>query len=74
MRMRTEMCGPFLLAEYRMTALAVWAIRLVALLIIIRIALFLFSKRQAPWGKGPRADQRFDAKDKSVEDGDFKEL
>ncbi len=57
-----------------MTALAAWAIRLIALLVIIRIALIFFSKKQAPSHEGPRADQRFDAKGKSVEDGHFKEL
>jgi hypothetical protein len=57
-----------------MTALAAWAIRLIALLVIIRIALFLFAKKQAPSGEGPRSSPRFDAKDKSVEDGHFKEL
>jgi hypothetical protein len=57
-----------------MTALAAWAIRLIALLVIIRIAVFLFAKKQAPSGEGPRSSPRFDAKGKPVEDGHFKEL
>jgi hypothetical protein len=57
-----------------MTALLVWAIRLIVLFVIIRIAASLLWKKPDSLGRGPRAARRFDAKGKSVEDGDFKEL
>ena len=66
--------GLFSFLEYFMTALVVWALRLVVLFVIIRIAVSLFLKKSGLSGRGPRAAGRFDAKGKSVEDGDFKDL
>jgi hypothetical protein len=58
-----------------MTALVIWASRLLILYLIIRIAFSLFVKKRVPQGqKKQETAQRFDAKDKKVEDADFKEL
>ncbi len=57
-----------------MTALVLWAGRLVVLFVIIRIVLSLFSKKPISFGHGPKPAPRFDAKGKPVEDADFKEL
>jgi hypothetical protein len=58
-----------------MTALIVWASRLVILYLIIRIAFSLFVKKGFPRGqKNQETAQRFDAQGKKVEDADFKEL
>jgi hypothetical protein len=58
-----------------MTALVVWASRLLILYVIIRIAFSLFFKNKEPQGrKKPEAAKRFDAQGKKIEDADFKEL
>jgi|GEM_PF-3547205 hypothetical protein len=57
-----------------MTALVLWAGRLIVLFVIIRIVLSLFSKKPITFGHGPKPAPRFDAKGKPVEDADFKEL
>jgi hypothetical protein len=57
-----------------MTALAIWAIRGIVLFIVIRIVLSLFPKKPASPRQRREGNRRFDAKGKSVEDGDFKEL
>jgi|WetSurMetagenome_2_1015567.scaffolds.fasta_scaffold00108_13 hypothetical protein len=57
-----------------MTALAIWALRLIALFVIMFFALSLFSKKPGPFGGRQNKARRFDAKGKTVEDGDFKEL
>jgi hypothetical protein len=58
-----------------MTALIVWASRLLILYVIIRIAFSLFFKKKAPQGRNKQeTTQRFDAHGKKVEDADFDEL
>jgi hypothetical protein len=57
-----------------MTALAIWAIRGIVLFIIIRIVMSLFAKKPASSGQRRDGTRRFDAKGKSIEDGDFKDL
>jgi len=61
-------------SERFMTALAIWAIRGIVLFVIIRIVLSLFAKKPVASGQRHEGPGRFDAKGKSVEDGDFKEL
>jgi hypothetical protein len=58
-----------------MTALFVWASRLIILYVIIRIAFSLFLKKKAPQDRNKQETaQRFDAHGKKVEDADFDEL
>ena len=58
-----------------MTALIVWASRLLVLYVIIRIAVSLFVKKTPAQGrKKQETTQRFDAHGKKVEDADFEEL
>jgi hypothetical protein len=58
-----------------MTALIVWASRLLILYVIIRIAFSLFSKKKATQSRNKQeTTQRFDAQGKKVEDADFDEL
>ncbi len=57
-----------------MTALVLWALRLVVLYIIMRIVFSVFHKKSFTVKQKPKTAPRFDAKGQPVEDADFKEL
>ncbi len=57
-----------------MTALALWAIRLIVLFVIIRIVMSFLPRNPASYSREKKKTTRYDAKGDSVEDGDFKEL
>jgi hypothetical protein len=61
-------------AEHPMTALVIWAFRLLILFVIIRIVLSFMPKKPGSPGKKQEKTRRFDATGKKVEDADFKEL
>jgi hypothetical protein len=57
-----------------MTALVLWAFRLIVLFVIVRTVLSLVSKKPFFSRRGRKTAARFDAKGKPVEDAEFKEL
>jgi hypothetical protein len=57
-----------------MTALFIWAFRLIVLFVIIRVAFSFLPKKTAPPRDKREPPRRFDTGGKKVEDADFKEL